>query len=70
MEVHERANMNCMFAMLSKRCLRWLGHVKGMKPGRIPKDILYGELTEGKEELAALFSETKTPGKETSNCVA
>ena len=47
-EVRERANMNSMFAMLSERRLRWLGHVKRMEPGRIPKDTLYGELTEGK----------------------
>ena len=47
-EVRERANMNSMFAMLSERCLCWLGHVKPMEPGCIPKDILYGELTEGK----------------------
>ena len=47
-EVCERANMNSMFAMLSERCLCWLGHVKPMEPGCIPKDILYGELTEGK----------------------
>ena len=53
---------------LRERRLRCLGHVKRMEPGRIPKDILYGELT--KEELAALSSDTKTPSKETSNCVA
>ena len=42
-EMCKRANMNSMFAMLSKRRLRWLGHVKRMEPGRIPKDILYGK---------------------------
>ena len=46
-EVRERANS--MFAMLSKRRLHWLGHVKHMEPGRVPKDFLYhGELAEGK----------------------
>ena len=49
-EVRERANMNSMFAMLSERRLRWLGHVKRMEPGRTPKDILYGELAEGKRK--------------------
>ena len=47
-EVRVRPNMNSMFAMLSERRLRWLGHVKCMEPGHIPKDILYGELTVGK----------------------
>ena len=46
-EVLKRANINSMFAILSERRLRWLGHVKRMDPGRIPKDILYGELAEG-----------------------
>ena len=36
-----------MVGLLSQRRLRWLGHVKRMDPGRIPKDILYGELAEG-----------------------
>ena len=47
-EMRERANMNSMFAMLNERRLRLLGHVKRMETGRIPKDTLYGELTEGK----------------------
>ena len=36
-----------MFALLSQRRLRWLGHVCRMEDGRIPKDILYGELATG-----------------------
>ena len=34
-----------MFALLSQRRLRWLGHVTHVQDGRILKDILYGELT-------------------------
>lgn len=37
-----------MFTLLKQRRLRWLGHVKRMQDGRIPKDILYGGLTTGK----------------------
>ena len=46
-EVLDRANMKTMFSILSERRLRWLGHVRRMEHGRIPKDLLYGELTDG-----------------------
>ncbi|GAA6101903.1 uncharacterized protein LOC116952123 [Tachysurus ichikawai] len=39
--------MNSMFSIFSERRLRWLGHVRRMDPGRIPKDLQYGELPEG-----------------------
>ena len=39
--------MQTMYCILSERRLRWLGHVSRMSDGRIPKDILYGELAEG-----------------------
>ena len=45
-----RAGAPSMFAILSERRLRWLGHVKRMSPGRIPKDLLYGELAAGKRK--------------------
>ena len=37
-----------MFTLLRQRRLRWLGHVRRMEDGRIPKDILYGQLATGK----------------------
>ena len=33
-----------MFALLSQRRLGWISYVSRMEAGRIPKDILYGEL--------------------------
>lgn len=47
-EVLSRANLPSMFTMLRQRRLRWLGHVRRMDDGRIPKDILYEELRSGK----------------------
>ena len=46
-QVLERAGLTTMFTLLRKRRLRWLGHVRRMEDGRIPKDILYGELASG-----------------------
>ncbi|XP_071500478.1 uncharacterized protein [Diadema antillarum] len=45
-EILQRAGMKSMVAILRERRLRWLGHVRRMDAGRIPKDILYGELAE------------------------
>jgi len=46
-EVLSRAKSTTIFAMLSERRLRWLGHVRRMDKGRIPKDLLYGQLEQG-----------------------
>ena len=46
-EVLERASMLSMQTTLSERRLRWIGHVRRMDEGRIPKDLLYGELVQG-----------------------
>ncbi len=46
-EVLAQAKKFSMHALLSQRRLRWLGHVCRMQDGRIPKDIMYGELASG-----------------------
>ena len=46
-EVLDIAGLPSMYTLLRQRRLRWLGHVHRMKDGRIPKDLLYGELVEG-----------------------
>ena len=33
-----------MLTLLIQRRLRWVGHVYWQEDGRIPKDVLYGEL--------------------------
>ena len=45
--VLERAGLPSIFMLLSQRRLCWLGHVRRMADGRIPKDLLYGELSRG-----------------------
>ena len=46
--VLERAGIPSMNTLLKQRRMRWLGHVVSMDDGRIPKDLLYGELAQGK----------------------
>lgn len=47
-EIRERAECRTMESTLARIQLRWLGHVCRMGEERIPKQILYGELTHGK----------------------
>ena len=41
------AGSHSIHLLLCQRRLRWLGHVHCMGDGRIPKDVLYGELATG-----------------------
>ena len=43
--VLERAGIPTVHILLKQRRMRWLEHVTRMKDGRIPKDLLYGDLT-------------------------
>ena len=44
--VLDRAGISSMYTLLKQRRLRWLRHVVRMADGRIPKDLLYGELVQ------------------------
>ena len=50
-DVLSRAGFLSMHSLLRQRRLRWLGHFRTMEDGRIPKDILYEELAQGKRPL-------------------
>ena len=39
-----KARTTTVYAMLSELRLRWLGHVSQMDKGRIPKDLMYGQI--------------------------
>ena len=50
-DVLERAGTRSMHCILKQKRLRWLGHLCRMKDGRIPKDLLFGELATGTRPL-------------------
>ncbi|KAJ8333488.1 hypothetical protein SKAU_G00414960 [Synaphobranchus kaupii] len=54
-DVFKQAGIPNLFAILTQRCLRWLGHVSRMEDGRIPRDILYEELTTGTRPVGRPF---------------
>ena len=49
--VLEQAGSLNMHLTLSQRQLQWLDHVHRMEDGRIPKDVLYGELAMGRRPV-------------------
>lgn len=50
-EVRRRAGVDPLEAMLFHRHLRWVGHVIRMPEDRIPRQVLYGELQEGRRSV-------------------
>ena len=47
------AKVTSIQAMLLKTQLRWVGHVSMMKDHRLPKIVLYGELSTGHRDKGA-----------------
>ena len=54
-QILKRAKLPSLQALLSQRRLRWLGHVWRMDDGRMPKDILYGQLVKGSRKQGRPF---------------
>ena len=52
-EVLKRADMTSMITTMHKAQLRWAGHVTRMEDTRIPKQMFFGELSEGKRSVGA-----------------
>ena len=51
-EIYRRTGCTSLETHLNRRQLRWLGHVIRMEDARLPKQILYGELTNGARSSA------------------
>ena len=47
-KVLERANSESIYALITRACKRWSGHVARMSDGRLPKRIIYWELCSGR----------------------
>ena len=47
-EILERTGLSTIHTLLQRNQVRWTGHVIRMDNGRIPKQLLYGELSKGK----------------------
>ena len=48
-DVLARMGLPSMYTLLQQRRLRWLGHVRRMSDGQIPKDLMYGQLAAGSQ---------------------
>ena len=46
-EIPERRGLPSMEDLLNRKNLRWTGHVMRMSPDRLPKQIIYSQLSSG-----------------------
>ena len=61
-EILERTGMPSMEDLLIRKNLRWTGHLMRMSPDRLPKQVLYSQLSSGHRE-GALVSGSKIPSR-------
>ncbi|KAI8511741.1 hypothetical protein Bbelb_108410 [Branchiostoma belcheri] len=50
LEILKRCGTTSVFPILKQRRLRWLGHVSRMDHSRLPHQVLYGQLADGKRD--------------------
>ena len=64
-EVLRRTGCVSLESTLNRNLLRWLGHVVRMDDNRLPKQFLYGELTEGQRSAGGQLRRYKDAAKRT-----
>lgn len=65
-DILERAGTRSMQCILKQKRLRWLGHICRMEDGRIPKDLLFGELEQDPQDVQV--SASKTSERDLKDC--
>ena len=64
-EMLERTGLPSVEDLLIRKNLRWTGHLMRMSPDRLPKQVLYSQLSSGTEREGALVSGSRIPSRET-----
>ena len=64
-EILDRTGCVSLESLLNRNILRWLGHVVRMEDCRLPKQLLYGELTEGQRTAGGQLKRYKDNAKRT-----
>ncbi|KAI8495055.1 hypothetical protein Bbelb_270410 [Branchiostoma belcheri] len=58
-EIRRRANVDPMETILLQRQLRWTGHLIRLPSNRLPRQVLYGELTHGRRAVGGQYKRYK-----------
>ena len=58
-EILQRTGCFSIEALIIKRQLRWIGHVIRMPENRLPRKLIYGELTSGPPVIAHVASKER-----------
>ena len=64
-DILKKTNCQSIEAILHRNRLRWLGHVIRMPDHRLPKQMLYGELSEGARSVGGQFKRYRDVAKQT-----